>query len=754
MSYLTNAARMVIETVAQNHVFGLDDSADFQILIGKCREFISNCDESLIKLAFNYCVIAHEGKLRKSGDKFYTHPLAVAFIVIQEIPLDDISVAAALLHNVLDESDVYTYEDIRFTFGTAVAQIVEGISRIKFVESQHIDRPDQMDNYRKLLLSLFTDIRIILIKLADKLHNMRTLQHVSPDSQKKIAQETLQIYAPFANRFGLRKIKFELEDLAFMYINPKEYRHIVDTIQGTHQEREEYIDKFKQPIVDLLDREGILKNQDITYEISGRAKHIYSIYNKTLLRNKKVEELYDIFAIRIILDTDNPLFCFYVYGIVANYYKPIPETFKDYISSPKANGYASLHTAVAGHNQRIVEVQIRTKDMHEASEVGVAAHFRYKSGVQSSIIDDANIQQWFDDVRNIFENIGNENSEKLFGLISNNMMQDTIYVFTPQDEFKELPKGATALDFAFTIHSEVGFHCIGAKINGKLLPINHILNSGDKVEIITSKKQKPTKDWLDFVVTSKASTKLLHYFKNLENEAIKLGKQFWQEKNDEIGFRFTNEELDSLLTYFNFKNIDDFYKSLGKNTVNLDNLHKFLMLKISDKILKEGGLDKPSIANTFINDRKNHEDFKNDIQNKQIVLATCCHPLPKESIFAINGKEDNIIVHSNSCKNYQKLLQTHSNEIVSIDWNDFASVIFTIELHIVGEDVDDLMHNIVVMLSKYKHLQIKNISFDTNNSIFDGFVVFEIDNSISVNDLIHNLEKIEGVQIVEKINKN
>jgi len=375
------------------YIIGESESKDLSELIKRCQTNIVNYDEQLLRLAFNYCVIAHEGRLRKSGMKYYTHPLSVAYIIIKEIPLDMEAVIAALLHNVLDESDIYTFEDIKFTFGDKIATIVEGITRIKFVESQHFDRPDQLDNYRKLLLTLFKDIRIILVKLADKLDNMRTLEFVSSYSQKLIAQETLDIYAPFANRFGLTKIKFELEDLSFKYISPQIYKQIEDAIKDTHSEREEYVDRFKIPIVEQLEKEGLLRQENVKYRINGRAKNIYSIYNKTILREKKVEELYDIFAIRIILNTNNPLFCYYVYGIVGNLYKPIPTTFKDYISSPKENGYRSLHTAVAGFDDKIVEVQIRTEIMHQETEFGVAAHFRYKSGVNNaSILEDNNIQ--------------------------------------------------------------------------------------------------------------------------------------------------------------------------------------------------------------------------------------------------------------------------------------------------------------------------------------------------------------------------
>jgi RelA/SpoT family (p)ppGpp synthetase len=759
------------------HKFGIDEKSDLQYLLGKCKKYLPNFDEQLIKLAFNYCVIAHEGKLRKSGDKFYTHPLAVALIVIQEIPMDNESVVAALLHNVLDESDIYTYEDIRFAFGTTISQIVEGVSRIKFVESQHIERPDQMDNYRKLLLTLFTDIRIILIKLADKLHNLRTLQYLSIDSQKQIAKETLEIYAPFANRFGLRNIKFELEDLSFKYYKPEEYKHIEDTIKGTHKDREQYVERFKKPIVELFEKEGLLKQENVHFKISGRAKHIYSIYNKTLLRKKKVEELYDIFAIRIILDTENPLLCFYAYGIVANYYKPIPETFKDYISSPKSNGYSSLHTAVAGPDDKIVEVQIRTQQMHIASEVGVAAHFRYKSGVQNSILEDQNIQYWLDDVKDIFENIGNEDSSKLLDIISNNMLQDKIYVFTPKDEFRQLAKGATALDFAFDIHTNIGLSCIGAKVNGKLCAVNHILNSGDRVEIITSKKQEPSREWFNFITTPKANTKLIKYFKEKENEAIKIGKDIWEKANVKNGFYISPEELLFIVKTYNFDTEADFFKAIGNGSIEVERIYQFAMFRISDKLRFDIDSEfNPESAFRIYKDdesilNQNFQNFK-DISGFKFEFLKCCNPLPGDPLFGIQENSELISAHSITCPKYKKLLQTHPNDLIMLDWEEFPEIEFHAKLHIIAEDSANLLENIINSLTfgnninenienvennieniekSYNNIQITSLSYEVNNSVFEGFIGFIIDNKSFISEIISVIKAIENIKIVERI---
>lgn len=734
--------------------FGLDSKKDLEVLLNKCRQLIPNCNEELIKMAFNYCIIAHEGKLRKSGDKFYTHPLAVAFIVLEEIPLDDTSVIAALLHNVLDESDIYTYEDIKFTFGSTIAQIVDGISKIKFVESQHIERQDQMDNYRRLLLSLFTDIRIILIKLADKLHNMRTLQYVSRESQIRRATETLNIYSPFANRFGLRNIKFELEDISFKYLHPNEYNSISNTIQGTQKERELYVEKFKQPITKILADEGILKEHNISYEISGRAKHIYSIYNKTILRQKRVEDLYDIFAIRIILDTDNPFFCFYIYGIIANYYKPIPETFKDYISNPKLNGYQSLHTAVVGPDNKIVEVQIRTLNMHKAAEVGVAAHFRYKSGITSaeSIFDDNNLQSWFDEVRRVFDSISNENStkssKKLYQIVSNNVLHDSIYVFTPKNEFKKLPKGATALDFAFAIHSEIGLSAISAKVNGKTCDLDHVLSTADKVEIITSKTNKPDEKWLDFVITTRATTKLVSYFNNINKSKIKEGKKIWEQKNIDNGFVFSKDEFNAILINFNFDKENDFYKAIADHTIDIEKVYRFIMLKLAVHV-------KDNKNDTFFNVNNKSKIIKNkyyDFDKNKVVLAECCHPLPNEEIFALFNENNEIVVHSKDCiqYRYKKIMQTNSDIILNIEWNQLSDIPFSVELFISAEDSENLIQQIIEIFMNYDGIKIKLISQDSDNSNVYIKLIFDINNKISYQSIIKDIENIKNVNSVER----
>ncbi|GAB1372194.1 bifunctional (p)ppGpp synthetase/guanosine-3',5'-bis(diphosphate) 3'-pyrophosphohydrolase [Candidatus Kapaibacterium sp.] len=560
----------------------LKPESDLNLLAKACKTLLKQYNEAKIRRAYMMCLDAHENKLRKSGEPYYTHPLEVARIVMSEIPLDDVSVISALLHDVLDEGDNFKLKDIRSEFGNDIADIVDGIHKIEHIENKNDDIANQADNYRKLLLSLFKDIRIILIKLADRLHNMRTLEYLKESSQKKLAQETLDIYAPFANRFGLRNIKWELEDLSFKYINPSSYNTIKSDLKSTREEREKYIQDIITPISERLEKDEILKKLKIKFQISGRPKHIYSIHNKMIARGKPMDELYDLFAIRILLDSDEPNICFYVYGVIAGIYQPVPETFKDYINVPKKNGYQSIHSAIVGHDKKIVELQIRTNTMHELAEQGFAAHFRYKGGKvdQQSILERKQILDWITEVREIFENAKSGSNEELIDNFRKNLFFDEIYVYTPKNEFRTLPKDSTPLDFAFDIHSEIGNHFIGAKVNGKLVAIDYKLQSGDQIEILTSKKQMPTEDWLRYVVTSKARQNINKYLKDKQRKLEDEGKEIWIEKSKEFEVRITEAEFEMLHKSVKFDTAEEFFVALAKQELSLDKAFEFLRMKV------------------------------------------------------------------------------------------------------------------------------------------------------------------------------
>ena len=586
---------------------GIKPEDDLTLLLKDCKKYLKVYNEQKIRKAFMLCLDAHANKLRKSGEPYYTHPVEVAHIVMSEIPLDDISVISALLHDVLDEGDNFTIQDIRSEFGSDIADIVEGVHKIEHIENNNSSIADQAENYRKLLLSLFKDIRIILVKLADRLHNMRTLDYVSPQSRIKLSRETLDIYAPFANRFGLRNIKWELEDLSFKYLNNDAYTEIKSALKSTREEREEYIRDLILPIQEKLSKDDILKKLKIKFEISGRPKHIYSIYNKMIARSKPMDELHDLFAIRIILESDEPNLCFYVYGIVAGINQPVPETFKDYINTPKKNGYQSLHSAIVGPDKKIIEVQIRTRQMHELAEQGFAAHFLYKGGRidQTSILDKRQITDWIGEVREIFENAKSGSNEELIENFRQNLFFDEIYVYTPKNEFRTLPKDATPLDFAYDIHSEVGDYFIGAKVNGKLVTIDYKLQSGDQIEIITSKKQTITSEWLKYVITPRAKQNIIKFLKDQEKTTEEEGKNIWIEKSRENSIRLNEKEFEMLIKSLKFKSPEQFYKALRNNEFAIDKAFDFINFKIRD-----GFRHKVEISDREIQLRKNGDTEK------------------------------------------------------------------------------------------------------------------------------------------------
>lgn len=734
-----------VEVVPENYRLGEDPQSDLTLLLNECKLHLQKFDEKRIKRAFEICYKAHLNKLRKSGEPFYTHPLEVARIVIKEIPLDEDSVIAALLHNVLDEGDFYTYDDIKKEFGPEVAQIVDGVSKIKYVESQHIDSEAQAENYRRLLLALFKDVRIILIKLADRLHNMRTLGHLNRESQERASRETLEIYAPFANRFGLRNIKWELEDLAFKYLNPEKYEAIVNSLQLTRSEREEYIKNFIKPIEEALNKDELLKKLKIKFEITGRAKHIYSIYNKTILRQKSIDELYDLFAIRVILDTDDKNMCFYTYGIIAGIYPPVPETFKDYISAPKKNGYQSIHCAVVGPGNKPVEVQIRTRQMHTVSEKGVAAHFKYKSGVNSStLIDDANLQKWMDDVREIFENVGSQQTPELFEAVRRNLFIEEIYVFTPANELKKLPRGATALDFAFEIHSKVGYHAIGAKINGRIVPLHHKLESGDRVEILVSKNQKPNKEWLKWVTTSKANNALLKYFRDEVKRYEAEGKQIWANKLKELGITLNEEEMDKLLKSLKFIHISDFYTALADKTINQSKINDYLLQKVNQ--LQNESNQIGGLLSDFAKIQKLEVT-----PNITINYASCCNPKPGEPIIAVKMSKEFVTIHKIDCLNVEKVLNTHKEDLAIVKWDELPESHFLVEIHIIGDDREYMLQDITAAIIQAGIININSVNINALETIFDGVITIKINNYNNINEIIDKISKISGVSQVEVI---
>lgn len=566
------AVKEILLETDLNNLDNKDAIAEFELLLSDCKKNLKNGNEELLKKAFVVCLDANKERLRLSGTPYYSHAISVARIVATEIKLDDVSVIAALLCDVIKEENEYDYNLIKSEFGTTIADIVTGIEKINQIEEELIQPEIDLENYRKLLMSLFKDVRIIFIKLAERLENLRTIAPLSPEKQQKDAKEALEVFAPFANRFGFRNIKWELEDLAFKVLNREEFDKIKQKLLGKRKDREKYVEDFKAPILEKISNDKFLQHNNVKVKIYGRAKHIYSIFNKTIARNKPVDELFDLIAIRIILETDDPNMCFYVYSLAASVYPPVPETFKDYINAPKQNGYQSIHCAVLGPQRKPVEIQLRTRKMHEVAELGVAAHFNYKKGFipAKSVFDNPNAVEWMDSVREMIENNETDSPEELFNFLKKNTFLQEIHIFTPKNELHTFPINSTPLDFAFQIHSELGSHYIGAKVNGKIVPIDYKLQSGDQVEILTSNKKSISEDWQSIITTNKAKSVLNRHLRAINTKYYRKGRKLWKSEivNSEVAIR--QRVIDKIVKEIDLNSEREMYIELGKGNLEIN----------------------------------------------------------------------------------------------------------------------------------------------------------------------------------------
>lgn len=714
-------------------------------LLNDCRNNLPHVDEELITKAFHFCIDAHGKDLRASGEPFYYHPIEVARIVAREIPLDDVSVAAALLHDVVEDTD-FTLKDLKEEFGAAVANIVDGATKITDVFKSH--EVTQAASYRKLLLSMVNDVRVILIKFADRLHNMRTLQYLSPERQQRMARETIEIYAPFAHRFGLGNIKWELEDLSFKYLNRKAYDEIKNSLNIKRKEREKYIRKFSRPI------EQRLEENNIKFEISGRAKHLYSIYNKVMNRGKSLDEIYDLFAVRIILDTENVNDCFVAYGIASDIYTPVPERFKNYISVPKKNGYQSLHTTVVGPEGKKVEVQIRTRKMHEVAERGVAAHFRYKEDADNSYVEDRELEEWASWVRDIFENAGDEAPEQLYESFKLNLYQDEIYVFTPKGDLRILPKSATPVDFAFDIHSKVGYHCIGAKVNGKIVPLDYKLESGDQVEILTSKNQTPNKDWDRFAITHKAKSQIRKFLKEEKRQKQDEGRELWQRKVKKLKLHINEDDLEKIAHSMKFENKTDFYYALATGALDPDVAADMIQERLSNTSVKNAitPADATVAFNSFAKLARTEANGIS-IGNNSAVLysyARCCNPVPGDDIVGIVTVGSGVKIHRRACRNIRSMLDTMRPRLVEVEWSSAEKGDFMAAIRITGEDRPAMLNDITSAIVSYNNTNIRSVNIDSFDSIFEGVVTVYVKNTEHLERVFDKLRKIKGVKNVER----
>ena len=726
-------------------------------LLAICRKNLAEYNEKLISDAFKFSLNAHRMDKRASGEPFIVHPYEVAAIIAKEIPLDDITVASGLLHDVIEDTK-FTYEDVKAEFGETIAEIVDGATKIEGMFENYETK--QVENYRKMLLSMSNDIRVILVKFADRLHNMRTLEYLNPERQVRMARETMEIYAPLAHRLGLSRVKIEFEDLAFKYLDRQFYKEISKKVIAKKKERESYVNKFIQPIKEAMDNEGL------KYEISGRAKHLYSIAKKMVSRGKSFEEIYDLFAVRIILDTDDRNDCFTVYGLASEIYIPVPERFKDYISLPKQNGYQSIHTTLIGPEGKMVEVQIRTRDMHEVAEKGVAAHWKYKENIHTN---DKQMEDWISWIRELFDSTTKESTPgQIIEGLKLNLYQDEIYVFTPKGDLKILPVNSTPVDFAFDIHTEVGYKCIGAKVNGKIVPLDSRLKSGDQVEIITSKIKKPHKDWENFVVTHKAKSDI-HKFFNLERrKMIEVGKELWEKKIKKNKFALSEDELIKLVPRLKFESVQHIYTAIAEDKITTDELYE--IVKDRNRLLN-GELEspwvkpverniyakiketEPSLFETYIKSArstKNKIIAEGDVKDLMFSYANCCNPIPGEDIIGYISKTEGIKIHKKSCKNLSNLFLMDANRIIDVQWPEQVEDEFFVGIKINGEDRPGMLNEITNVISTYNNTNIKSVNISSKGTFFDGTVILMVRNITHLNELMEKIKTVHGVFDVKR----
>ncbi|GIV36822.1 MAG: RelA/SpoT family protein [Cyclobacteriaceae bacterium] len=720
----------------------------YRRLLRKAKPVLKEGEARQIKKAFTMAMEAHKDMRRKSGEPYIFHPLAVAEICVEEIGLGTTSIIAALLHDVVEDSDIELSE-IQRLFGAKVARIIDGLTKVAGIFE--LGSTQQAENFRKMLLTLSEDVRVILIKLADRLHNMRTLDSMPRNKQLKIASETIYIYAPLAHRLGLYAIKSEMEDLYLRFTDREIYDSIARNIRDTQAARNKFIKQFVQPIREELDK---LK---IKYEIKGRPKSIYSIANKMRKQNIPFEEVYDLFAVRIILDAppeQEKSLCWQVYSIVTDFYTPNPDRLRDWISTPKANGYESLHTTVMARNGQWVEVQIRTRRMDEIAEKGYAAHWKYK---ESSATHESNLEKWLAKVRDTLE-LNDHSALDFVNDFRSNLFSDEVFVFTPKGELKTLPYGSTALDFAFEIHTQIGSRCIGAKVNNKLVPINYVLKNGDQVEILTSAKQKPHEDWLRFVVTSKAKSKIKETLKEDKKLLAEAGKETIIRKLKQLRVEPTHLILEQMREYFNAPTHLDLYYRVGKGFITPADIKRFTEYKPSSPLKNKPIIRVPdarTIEQEITRIKNRYEDILLIGEDMDVVdykLAKCCTPIPGDDVFGFVTVNEGIKIHRTTCPNATELLANHGHRVVKAKWTSQHEVAFLTGLKVHGTDRVGLINDVSKIISEELKVNMSSMSFHTDNGIFEGEIMLYVNDTRHLEQLIQKLEKVEGVVKVGRFN--
>jgi len=716
----------------------------YRRLLRKAKPILKEGDAKLIKRAFTMAMEAHKNMRRKSGEPYIFHPLTVAEICVEEIGLGTTSVVAALLHDVVEDTDIQL-ADIERIFGKKITKIVDGLTKIRGVFEYGTSA--QAENFRKMLFTLSEDVRVILIKLADRLHNMRTLESMPRNKQLRVSSETIYLYAPLAHRLGLNAIKTELEDLYLRFTDYPTYRDIASKIDETKTSRNRFIKQFVQPIKDELD----LLN--VSCEIKSRPKSIFSIFTKMRKQNIPFEEVYDLFAIRIILDTpleQEKSYCWQVYSIVTDYYTPNPDRLRDWISTPKGNGYESLHTTVMAKNGQWVEVQIRTKRMDEIAEKGYAAHWKYKDNTAKY---ESNLEKWLVRVRETLE------KQDLTALefvddFRGNLFNEEVFVFTPKGELKTIPKGATALDFAFEIHTDIGAKCIGAKVNQKLVPINHVLKNGDQIEILTSSKQRPNEDWLRFVTSPKARNKIKDLLKEDRRKIAEEGREILTRKMRQMKIDVNGQTYEQLRDFFNVSSQLELLYKIGKGIITPVDLKKFQDYKPST--VKKAPVTEPQDVNAIqqeIKSKGGAEDtllIGEDMDVVEYKLAKCCTPIPGDEVFGFVTVSEGIKIHRTNCPNAPELLANHGNRVIKAKWTSQHEVAFLTGLRIVGTDRVGLINDVSKVISEELKVNMSSLSFKTDHGIFNGEIMLYVNDTRHLEMLISKLEKVEGVVQVNR----
>src|SRR5215203_5296696 len=737
-----------METLAQLPKYNLNEEQEKKLILREYRALLRGLktklkpgDKRLIRLAFEMAVEAHKTMRRKSGEPYILHPIAVARICVEEIGLGVRSTICSLLHDTVEDTDI-SLEDIEREFGNEIARIVDGLTKIANVID--VNASQQAENFKKILLTLTDDPRVILIKLSDRLHNMRTLDSMKHEKQLKVSSETVYVYAPLAHRMGLYNIKTEMEDLAMKYLEPDSYKEIARKLAETKKERSRYINEFIKPLKDKLDK------AELKFEIYGRPKHIHSIQNKMKKKGVSFEEVYDLFAIRIILEStpeNEKSDCWKVYSIITDEYTPAPERLRDWLSNPKSNGYEALHTTVMGPQGKWVEVQIRTKRMNEIAEKGLAAHWKYKEGTT----DENRFDKWLNQIREVITTQDVDSVDFLHDF-KRSFLAEEIYIYTPKGDVKMLPVGATALDFAFSVHSEVGVKCIGAKVNHKLVPISHKFRSGDQVEIITSNKQKPSEDWLNFVVTAKARTKIKDSLKEEKKTIADEGKYTVQRKLEGLGAASNQHNVDELVGFYKLSAPLELYYQIAVKNIDLKELKEFKV--IGDKLEAPKPVrqlePKPEYHPSIQKKEAELIIFGESSDKIMYTLANCCKPIPGDDVFGFVTTGKGLTIHRTTCPNASKLLANYGHRIVKTKWAKNKEISFLTGLRIIGMDDVGIVNKITTIISGELRINISAITIESKEGLFEGSIKLFVHDKEELDELVTRLKALNGITSVER----